>query len=93
MGPQIFRSKYEPHYTVPFAVAMGLVALCMVVTLITWWVTRHTERDTRMLKLARKAAEERGETILDDVVDRDLKSDRRGWIVTETRRSDSVGDA
>ncbi|PON27785.1 hypothetical protein TGAM01_v203552 [Trichoderma gamsii] len=72
VGPQIFRSKYAPHYTVPFAVAMALVALCMLVTLLTWWVTRNTERDTRTLKLARKAAEARNETILEDVVDRDL---------------------
>ncbi|KAL6889157.1 major facilitator superfamily domain-containing protein [Trichoderma evansii] len=72
IGPQIFRSKYAPHYTVPFAVAMALVALCMLVTLLTWWVTRNTERDTRTLKLARKVAEARNETILEDVVDRDL---------------------
>ena len=56
---------------------MCLVVLCMGVTLLTWWVTRHTERDTRRLKLARKAAEKRGETILDDVVDTDLKNSRR----------------
>ncbi|KAL5087056.1 hypothetical protein Trisim1_008438 [Trichoderma cf. simile WF8] len=73
IGPQIFRSKYAPHYTVPFAVAMSLVAGCFVVTTFTWWVTRHTERDTRRLKLARKAAEARNETVLEDVVDRDLR--------------------
>jgi nitrate/nitrite transporter NarK len=72
VGPQLFRSEYAPHYTVPFSVAMSLVALCILVTLLTWWVTRHTERDTRKLKLARKAAEDRNETILEDVVDRDL---------------------
>lgn len=77
VGPQIFRSIYAPHYTTPFTVAMCLVVLCMGVTLLTWWVTRHTERDTRKLKLARKAAEKRGETILDDVVDTDLKNSRR----------------
>lgn len=82
VGPQIFRSKYAPHYTVPFTVAMCLVAVCMVVTLLTWWVTRDTERDTRRLKLARKAAEQRGETILEDVVDNDLqKRPKRGGIV------------
>lgn len=51
---------------------MALVALCMLVTLLTWWVTRNTERDTRALKLERKVAEVRNETILEDVVDRDL---------------------
>ncbi|OKL62347.1 hypothetical protein UA08_02828 [Talaromyces atroroseus] len=73
IGPQIFRSKYAPHYTVPFSIAMGLVGLCVILTLVTWWVTRDTERDTRRLKLAKIAAERRGETILEDVVDRDLK--------------------
>jgi hypothetical protein len=70
----LFRSEYAPHYTVPFAVAMGLVGLCAILTLITWWVTRETERDTRRLKLAKMAAEKRGETILEDVVDKDLKT-------------------
>ncbi|UKZ91518.1 uncharacterized protein TrAFT101_006495 [Trichoderma asperellum] len=70
--PQIFRSKYAPHYTVSFEVAMAVVALCMLVTLLTWWVTRTTERDTKTLKLARKAAAARNETILEDVADGDL---------------------
>ncbi|KAJ5162108.1 hypothetical protein N7492_007500 [Penicillium capsulatum] len=73
IGPQMFKSKYAPHYQVPFAVAMGLVGLCMILTLVTWWVTFDTERDTRRLKLAKIAAEKRGEIILEDVVDRDLK--------------------
>ncbi|OKP10894.1 hypothetical protein PENSUB_3714 [Penicillium subrubescens] len=73
IGPQLFRSQYAPHYTVPFSVAMGLVGLCAILTLVTWWVTWDTERDTRRLKLAKIAAEKRGETILEDVVDKDLK--------------------
>ncbi|KAJ5438112.1 uncharacterized protein N7458_009110 [Penicillium daleae] len=73
IGPQLFRSQYAPHYTVPFSVAMGLVGLCAILTLITWWVTWDTERDTRRLKLAKIAAQKRGETILEDVVDNDLK--------------------
>jgi nitrate/nitrite transporter NarK len=74
IGPQLFNSKYAPHYTVPFSVAMVLVGLCAILTLITWWVTWDTERDTRRLKLSKIAAEKRGETILEDVVDHDLKS-------------------
>ncbi|CAG8204537.1 unnamed protein product [Penicillium olsonii] len=73
IGPQMFRSEYAPRYTVPFAAAMGLVGMCGLLTLITWWITRETERDTRRLKLAKIAAEKRGETILEDVVDQDLK--------------------
>ncbi|KAK7739818.1 hypothetical protein SLS62_011207 [Diatrype stigma] len=76
IGPQLFRSAYAPKYTLSFAVAMALVGCCMVVTVITWWVTRKTESNTRKLKLARIAAAKKGEAILDDVVDNDL--DGRG---------------
>ncbi|QQK45714.1 Sucrose/H+ symporter, plant [Penicillium digitatum] len=74
IGPQLFRSKFAPDYTVPFSVAMGLVGACAILTVITWWATQDTERDTRRLKLAKITAEKRGETILEDVVDNDLKN-------------------
>ncbi|KAI1077057.1 putative pantothenate transporter [Whalleya microplaca] len=77
IGPQIFRSAYAPRYQVSFASAMVLVGCCMITTLITWWVTRRTESDTRKLKLARVAAAKREEAILDDVVDNDLKRQGR----------------
>uniref|UniRef100_A0A8H7NN66 Major facilitator superfamily (MFS) profile domain-containing protein n=1 Tax=Bionectria ochroleuca TaxID=29856 RepID=A0A8H7NN66_BIOOC len=73
IGPQIFKSKYAPRYRTSFASAMGLVGLCTLTTLATWWVTRKTEADTRRLKRARVRAEREGLTVLDDVVDRDLK--------------------
>ncbi|XDG09219.1 hypothetical protein ABKA04_008834 [Annulohypoxylon sp. FPYF3050] len=78
IGPQIFRSAYAPRYQIPFAVAMGLVGCCMITTLVTWWVTRRTERDTRKLKLARIAAAKRDDAILDDVVDNDLRRKAAG---------------
>ncbi|KAI1658366.1 putative pantothenate transporter [Daldinia decipiens] len=73
IGPQIFRSAYAPRYQTSFAIAMALVACCIITTLITWWVTRQTESDTRKLKLARIAAAKKDDAILDDVVDNDLK--------------------
>lgn len=73
VGPQIFRSKYAPRYRVPFASAMGLVGACSIVTLVTWWVTRKTEADTRRLKHLRVKAQKDDLAVLDDVVDRDLK--------------------
>jgi hypothetical protein len=69
----VFRSSYAPQYTVPFGVASGLVGTCAITTVITWWVTRQTESDTRKLKRARVAAGKHGEAILNDVVDNDLK--------------------
>ncbi|KAI0423309.1 major facilitator superfamily domain-containing protein [Xylaria grammica] len=76
IGPQIFRSAYAPKYTVSFGVAAGLVGACAITTVVTWWVTRQTESDTRKLKRARVAAGKRNEAILNDVVDNDLKGDR-----------------
>jgi hypothetical protein len=67
LGPQIFRSQYAPHYTVSFAVAMALVGAAILFNLGTWWVTRRTERETRVLKLERVKAGRRGETVLEDV--------------------------
>lgn len=68
IGPQLFRGAYAPRYQLSFGVAMGLVGCCMFTTLITWWVTRATERDTRRLKQAKIEAAKRGETIMEDVV-------------------------
>ncbi|KAL4964475.1 major facilitator superfamily domain-containing protein [Aspergillus stella-maris] len=78
IGPQMFKSQYAPRYTVPFAAAMALVGVCAVLTLVTWWVTWESERDTRRLKLAKMRAEKRGEVILEDLVDRDLNLRKRG---------------
>lgn len=74
LGPQIFQSKYAPHYTVSFAVAMAIVGACILVTSFTWWVTRETERRTREIKKMRVAAAKRGESVLDDVdINADIK--------------------
>lgn len=41
-------------------------------------MTRKSEQDTRRLKLARVKAQKRGETVLDDVVDNDLRKPVKG---------------
>ncbi|KAF3009983.1 hypothetical protein E8E13_011331 [Curvularia kusanoi] len=81
IGPHLFNSRFAPHYGVSFGIAMGFVSACILTSLFTWYLTRHTEQDTRKLKIARVEAQARGETVLDDVVDNDLrkassKSDR-----------------
>lgn len=76
IGPQIFRDKYAPKYQLSFGVAMGLVGCCMALTLVTWRVTWKTERDTRRLKLARVEAGRRGQAIMEDLEDNDLKRGR-----------------
>lgn len=80
LGPQIFRQKYAPRYRESFASAMALVGACTLVTLATWWVTRQSEADTRRLKRARVGAEREGLAVLDDVVDRDLKTRNRSTL-------------
>lgn len=72
-GPQMFQDKYEPRYQLPFGMAMGLVSLCGLVNLYTWWVTRQTESDTRKHKLARLQAKRDNQAVLDDVKDHDLE--------------------
>ncbi len=73
IGPQIFRAKYAPRYKQSFTAAMACVGACFLITLTTWWVTRQTEGDTRKLKRARIQATKKGMTVLDDVVDRDIR--------------------
>ena len=73
IGPHLFNSRFAPHYRVSFGIAMGFVSACILTSLFTWHLTRQTEQDTRKLKIARVAAQTRGETILDDIVDNDLK--------------------
>ncbi|KAK1715326.1 major facilitator superfamily domain-containing protein [Colletotrichum lupini] len=75
VGPQIFRSKYAPEYTVSFAVAMGMTGACILAICWTWWITRETERQTRHLRKRRLAAHKTNEVILDDVdIDADFKT-------------------
>ncbi|KAF2731715.1 MFS general substrate transporter [Polyplosphaeria fusca] len=84
IGPHLFRSEYAPHYGVSFGIAMGFVAACILTTLFTWYLTRHTEGDTRKLKLARVEAQKRGETVLTDVVDHDLTKNKGGDSSSES---------
>jgi hypothetical protein len=78
IGPHLFQSKYAPHYGVSFGIAMAFVSACTLVTCFTWFLTRNTEGDTRRLKVARVIAQKSGETVLDDVVDKDLKKPSAG---------------
>ncbi|KAJ4401495.1 hypothetical protein N0V91_007929 [Didymella pomorum] len=78
IGPHLFNSRFAPHYGVSFGIAMGFVSACILTSLSTWFFTRRTEQDTRRLKIARVEAQTRGETVLNDVVDRDLKKPTKG---------------
>lgn len=87
IGPQIFRQMYAPRYRESFASAMALIGACIMITLLTWWVTRKTESDTRKLKRARVKAEKDGLAVLDDVVDRDLEQDGKSNMASSGRQA------
>ncbi|VUC36359.1 unnamed protein product [Clonostachys rosea] len=67
VGPQIFRAKYAPKYTVSFAVAMGMTGVCILATAWTWWLTRKTERQTWYLRKMRINAAKNSDVVLEDV--------------------------
>jgi membrane protein implicated in regulation of membrane protease activity len=83
IGPQIFRQKYAPRYQTPFGVAMGFSAICLVLTVVTWWVTRKTEKQTREMRKARITAGKNGDAVLRDVnVDADFE--KNGLVQRKT---------
>lgn len=67
MGPQLFRSAFAPRYRVSFGIAMGLVFCCMCVSLITWWVAKDIESQTREIKRAKLSAAKKGQMVTDDI--------------------------
>ena len=46
---------------------MAVLGACILVTGLTWWMTRETERQTRKIKKLRMKAAKSGGAVLDDV--------------------------
>jgi hypothetical protein len=67
VGPQLFNSRFAPHYQTSFAIGMGFVGLAIVMASITWFVTAGVDVETRRMKRVRIAAGKRGQAVLDDV--------------------------
>jgi hypothetical protein len=67
VGSQLFNSRYAPHYTTSFGIAMGFIGLAIVMNLITWAFTWRVDVDTRRLKRIRIAAAKGNKAVLDDV--------------------------
>ena len=82
VGSLIFNSKYAPHYTTSFGVAMGLVGGAIIMTVVTWGFTYKIDNESRKLKKARVLASKNNETVLDDV---DIHAGEKPRHVTETR--------
>lgn len=71
---------------------MTLVGFAIVMNLVTWWFTRRVERETRVLKLARIRAGERGETVLEDVDIGESESKREGMGARKRREGGGGGE-
>lgn len=67
MGPQLFNSRYAPHYATSFGIAMGFIGMAIVMNIITWSFTWRVDVDTRKLKRIRMAAAKLNQAVLDDV--------------------------
>ena len=67
VGPQLFNSRFAPHYTTSFAIAMGFVGMAIIMASITWVFTARVDIETRRMKRVRIAAGERNQAVLNDV--------------------------
>ena len=56
VGPQLFNSRFAPHYTTSFAIAMGFVGVAIIMASITWAVTAKVDIETRRIRRVRIAA-------------------------------------
>ncbi|KAJ5628617.1 pantothenate transporter [Penicillium lividum] len=75
VGSQLFNSRYAPHYTTSFGIAMGFVGMAIFMNVITWGFTWRVDVDTRRIKRTRMAAAKENQAVLDDV---DLHRDEKG---------------
>jgi hypothetical protein len=67
IGPQLFNSRFAPHYTTSFAIAMGFRGMAIIMSIITWIATGTVDIETRRIKRARNAALKQNQAVLDDV--------------------------
>lgn len=68
-GPQIFRAKYAPRYTVPYIVCLVFLVLSLLATLWTWWLTAPLEKETRRIAKIRNAAGKGQNVLVADEID------------------------
>ena len=66
---QIFRSKYAPHYRIPFIICGSLMLLTVLCCWVCWYLTFATEKETRRIQTARRRAGKRDNVILHEDVD------------------------
>jgi hypothetical protein len=67
VGSQLFNSRYAPHYSTSFGIAMGFIGIAIMMNIITWGSTWRVDVDTRKLKRIRSAAAKQNKAVLDDV--------------------------
>ncbi|CCH45529.1 putative transporter [Wickerhamomyces ciferrii] len=42
LGAQIFRSKYAPRYTIPYAICLSFIGVAAILVIYLWYITRDT---------------------------------------------------
>jgi nitrate/nitrite transporter NarK len=78
VGPQLFNSRFAPHYTTSFAIAMGFVCMAIIMASITWVVTARVDIETRKIQRVRATAGKRNQAVLDDVDIHAIGKEKRG---------------
>ena len=78
VGPQLFNSRFAPHYTMSFAIAMGFVCMAIIMASITWVVTARVDIETRKIQRVRATAGKRNQAVLDDVDIHAIGKEKRG---------------
>ncbi|WVQ84828.1 hypothetical protein IAT38_006985 [Cryptococcus sp. DSM 104549] len=54
IGPQIYRSKYAPRYTIPYIVCIIFFTVSIISVVVTWYLSRDIERETRRVAKIRR---------------------------------------
>ncbi|WVQ85841.1 hypothetical protein IAT38_008009 [Cryptococcus sp. DSM 104549] len=68
IGPQIYRAKYAPRYTIPYIVCIIFLAASIAAVAVTWYLSSDIEKDTRRVaKLRRQEAKLKNAIAQEDV--------------------------
>ncbi|ODO06734.1 hypothetical protein I350_04093 [Cryptococcus amylolentus CBS 6273] len=68
IGPQVFRSKYAPRYTIPYVVCIVFLVLSFLALLVTWYLSAALEKETRRVAKVRRAEAKANRITQDEVV-------------------------
>lgn len=82
IGPQLFRLKFSPRYTVPYVICIVLFVLAWISNFIAWYITRHQLVEVTNER-KRKLAEEKADPNEKPVYNHETIKIRRGGETKE----------